>query len=151
MFSHSSNIQNSFMDFFNASWTWAWLMRRYVLFWTSHDCLHGRIRNGMVGYTRKRKETLIIMLQAKFYIYIHVINTCIAKFFYILFIVYVSVNLYFFYCSWFLIVFNCFLLWVCLLMNLKWYHLYSVTNWSNSSLCKKIESNFRSFIGKWTM
>ena len=50
----------------------------------------------MVGYTRKRKETLIIMLQAKFYIYIHVINTCIANFFYILFIVYVSVNLYFF-------------------------------------------------------
>lgn len=50
----------------------------------------------MVGYTRKRKETLIIMLQAKFYIYKHVINTCIAKFFYILFIVYVSVNLYFF-------------------------------------------------------
>lgn len=50
----------------------------------------------MVGYTRKRKETLIIMLQAKFYIYIQVINTCIAKFFYILFIVYVSVNLYFF-------------------------------------------------------
>ena len=52
----------------------------------------------MVGYTRKRKETLIIMLQAKLYIpvYIHVINTCIAKFFYILFIVYVSVNLYFF-------------------------------------------------------
>lgn len=50
----------------------------------------------MVGYTRKRKETPIIMLQAKFYIYIHVINTCIAKFFYILFIVYVSVNSYFF-------------------------------------------------------
>ena len=36
------------------------------------------------------------MLQAKFFIYIHVINTCTANFFYILFIVYVSVNLYFF-------------------------------------------------------
>lgn len=58
----------------------------------------------MVGYTRKRKETLIIMLQAKFYIYIHVINTCIAKFFYILFIVYVSVNLYFLL----QLIFNCF-------------------------------------------
>ena len=56
----------------------------------------GRIRSGMVGCTRKRKETRIIMLQAKFYIYIHVINTCIANFFNILFIVYVSVNIYFF-------------------------------------------------------
>ena len=62
----------------NQSWLFAWSNQKWD------------------GYTRKRKETLIIMLQAKFYIYIHVINTCIAKFFYILFIVYVSVNLYFF-------------------------------------------------------
>ena len=45
---------------------------------------------------REKKLLLSCYKLNLFYIYIHVINTCIAKFFYILFIVYVSVNLYFF-------------------------------------------------------
>lgn len=59
---------------------------------------------GWLVIPEREKKLLLSCYKLNFTYIIHVINTCIANFFYILFIVYVPVNLYFLL----QLIFNCF-------------------------------------------